>query len=61
MDELEACSVWSTSWASAPVACGVASHSRGTLYLMLQNRIYRSEIVHKKQSYPGERSPIIDR
>jgi hypothetical protein len=23
--------------------------------------LYRGEIVHKKQSYPGERSPIIDR
>ena len=28
--------------------------SRGALYLMLQNRIYRGEIVHKDQAYPGE-------
>jgi site-specific DNA recombinase len=32
---------------------------------MLQNRIYRGEIVHNKQSYlgqsyPGEHEPIID-
>ena len=27
---------------------------------MLQNRIYRGEIVHKEQSYPGEHPPIID-
>jgi hypothetical protein len=31
-----------------------------SLYLMLQNRIYRGEIVHKEQSYPGEHPPIID-
>ena len=28
---------------------------------MLQNRIYRGEIVHKKRSYRGEHTPIIDR
>src|SRR6266404_98688 len=33
--------------------------ARGALYLMLQNRIYRGEIVHK-QSHPGEHTPIID-
>ena len=27
---------------------------------MLQNRIYRGEIVHKDNSYPGEHEPIID-
>ena len=27
---------------------------------MLQNRIYRGEIVHKTQAYPGEHKPIID-
>ena len=25
---------------------------------MLQNRIYRGEIVHKERSYPGEHAPI---
>src|SRR5215813_12828311 len=34
--------------------------SRGALYLMLRNRIYHGEIVHKGQSYPGEHPPIID-
>src|SRR5246127_1248131 len=34
--------------------------SRGALYLMLQNRIYRGEVVHKEQSHPGEHAPIID-
>jgi site-specific DNA recombinase len=33
---------------------------RGTLYRILQNRIYLGEIVHKGQSYPGEHKPIID-
>jgi hypothetical protein len=27
---------------------------------MLQNRLYRGEIVHKGQSHPGEHTPIID-
>ena len=27
---------------------------------MLQNRIYRGEIVHKEQSYPGEHPAIVD-
>ena len=34
--------------------------ARGALYLMLQNRIYRGEIVHKDKSYPGEHAAIID-
>src|SRR6202022_3245175 len=34
--------------------------ARGALYLMLQSRIYRCEIVHKEQSHPGEHTPIID-
>src|ERR1700681_3384970 len=41
-------------WGGKPFA-------RGALYLMLQNRIYRGEIVHKERSYPGEHTPIIDR
>ena len=27
---------------------------------MLRNRTYRGEIVHKRQSHPGEHTPIID-
>jgi DNA invertase Pin-like site-specific DNA recombinase len=34
--------------------------SRGALYLMLQNRIYCGEVVHKEASYPGEQPEIID-
>jgi hypothetical protein len=34
--------------------------ARGALYHMLQNRIYRGEIVHKDQAYPGEHDPIVD-
>jgi site-specific DNA recombinase len=35
--------------------------ARGALYLMLQNRIYLGEIVHKDQSYPGEQDAIIEK
>ena len=35
--------------------------SRGALYLMLQNRIYRGEITHKGNAYPGEHPAIVDR
>ncbi|PWB89702.1 recombinase family protein [Methylocystis sp. MitZ-2018] len=34
--------------------------SRGALYLMLQNRIYRGEIVHQAAAYPGQHDAIID-
>jgi site-specific DNA recombinase len=39
---------------------GGKSFSRGALYLMLQNRIYRGEIVHKGATYHGEHAPIIE-
>jgi hypothetical protein len=39
---------------------GGKSFSRGALYLILQNRLYRGEIVHKGQSHRGEHPPIID-
>jgi len=35
--------------------------SRGALYLILQNRIYRGEIAHKGNSYPGEHPAIVDK
>ncbi|MDX2265491.1 MAG: recombinase family protein [Hyphomicrobiales bacterium] len=41
-------------------ATGGKPIARGALYLMLQNRIYRGEIVHKDCSYPGLHEPIID-
>jgi site-specific DNA recombinase len=34
--------------------------ARGALYLMLQNRIYRGEIVHKDTAYPGLHEPVVD-
>jgi site-specific DNA recombinase len=34
--------------------------SRGALYLMLQNRIYRGEIVRQGTAYPGQHKAIID-
>jgi DNA invertase Pin-like site-specific DNA recombinase len=34
--------------------------ARGALYHMLQNRLYRGEIVHKSQAYPGKHAPIMD-
>src|SRR5208337_1853604 len=39
---------------------GRKSFSPGALYLMLQNRIYRGEIVHKGTAYPGEHAAIVD-
>jgi DNA invertase Pin-like site-specific DNA recombinase len=41
-------------------AYGGKPFARGALYHMLQNRLYRGEIVHKNQAYPGEHQPIID-
>ena len=39
---------------------GAQSFSRGALYQMLQNRVYRGEIVHKGAAYPGEHLAIVD-
>jgi DNA invertase Pin-like site-specific DNA recombinase len=59
--ELEAREIKSKSWMSAAGRMiGGKLFSRGALYLMLRNRTYRGEIVHKGQSYPGEHPPIID-
>ena len=35
--------------------------SRGALYLMLQNRIYRGEITHKGNAYPGQHPAIVEK
>ena len=60
-DELDAGSIQSKLRTSASGRRrGGKPFARGTLYLMLQNRIYRGEIVHKEQSHPGEHGPIID-
>src|SRR5438477_5577765 len=59
--ELEAAGITSKRWTSASGRLwGGKPIARGALYLMLQNRIYRGEIVHKDQHYPGEHEPIID-
>lgn len=39
---------------------GGATFSRGTLYLMLQNRAYLGEVTHKGKNYPGEHDAIIE-
>jgi DNA invertase Pin-like site-specific DNA recombinase len=40
-------------WGGRPIG-------RGALYTLLQNRLYRGEIVHQKEAYPGEHATIID-
>jgi site-specific DNA recombinase len=60
-EELDAQGLTSKRWMSASGRLwGGKPFARGALYLMLQNRIYRGEIVHKERSYPGEHTPIID-
>jgi site-specific DNA recombinase len=60
-EELEGRGVKSKSWTSdGGRLIGGKPFSRGALYLMLRNRLYRGEIVHKGQSHPGEHTPIID-
>jgi site-specific DNA recombinase len=34
--------------------------SRGALYLMLQNRLYRGEVAHNENIYPGQHEAIIE-
>ena len=59
--ELEARGINSKSWTSVSGrVIGGKPFSRGALYLILQNRIYRGEMVHKGQCHPGEHIPIID-
>ena len=41
-------------------AYGGQAFSRGSLYQMLQNRVYCGEIVHKGAAYPGEHPAIVD-
>src|ERR1700724_1958546 len=60
-EELDAHGIRSKRWTSAAGRrWGGKPLARGALYLMLRNRIYRGEIVHKDQHYPGEHEPIID-
>jgi hypothetical protein len=39
---------------------GGGSFDRGALYHLLQNRIYRGEVVHKGAVYPGEHEAIVN-
>jgi len=60
-EDLEARGIKSKSWTSASGRrIGGKPFSRGALYLILQNRTYRGEIVHKERSHPAEHTPIID-
>ena len=60
-DELDARTIQSKLRTSASGrVSGGKPFARGSLYLMLRNRIYRGEIVHREQSHLGEHEPIID-
>jgi site-specific DNA recombinase len=59
--ELETDGIAGKSWTSAAGrSWGGQPLGRGALYRILQNPIYRGEIVHKDQTYPGEHQAIID-
>ncbi len=59
--ELEADGIAGKSWTSASGRrWGGKPIGRGALYLILRNRIYRGEIVHQDQTYPGEHEAIIE-
>jgi site-specific DNA recombinase len=59
--ELSTAGIRSKSWVSTVGRrWGGKPLARGALYLMLRNRIYRGQIVHKDQYYAGEHEPIID-
>jgi DNA invertase Pin-like site-specific DNA recombinase len=59
--ELASGGITGKSWTSAAGRhWGGKPIGRGALYLILQNRIYRGEIAHKGENYPGEHAAIID-
>lgn len=39
---------------------GGAKFSRGILYLILQNHLYRGEVAHKGKVYPGQHEAVVD-
>jgi site-specific DNA recombinase len=41
-------------------AYGGQELSRGALYLILQNRVYRGETTHKGKAYPGEHPAVVE-
>jgi site-specific DNA recombinase len=48
-----------TRTSSAGRTSGGKTFSRGALYHLLNNRVYVGEIVHQKQSYPGQHEAIV--
>ncbi|TNE42013.1 MAG: recombinase family protein [Alphaproteobacteria bacterium] len=60
-DELEAEGIVSKIRISAKgLKKGGAPFTRGALYHLLKNEIYRGKITHKGTSYPGEHLPVVD-
>ena len=58
--ELETHGVAGKRWTSAAGRrWGGKPLARGALYLILQNRLYRGEIVHKDRTYLGEHAAIV--
>jgi site-specific DNA recombinase len=59
--ELEAHGIAGKSWTSASGrSWGGKPLGRGALYLILRNRIYCGDIVHRDKAYSGEHAAIID-
>ena len=61
-EQLAAAGVCSKSrpLAESPKMRGGQVLARGALYTMLQNRLYRGEVVHQGNVYPGEHAAIIE-
>jgi site-specific DNA recombinase len=60
-DDLARQGIVSKRRAHASAALAGGNHfSRGALYTLLQNRIYRGEISHQGHVYPGQHEAIID-
>jgi DNA invertase Pin-like site-specific DNA recombinase len=59
--ELDAAGIVSKSRTAADGSpYGSQRFSRGALYAMLQNRVYRGKITHKGAYYPGEHQAIVE-
>jgi site-specific DNA recombinase len=61
-DELARADVWSKRRTRRDNGgpYGERPFSRGALYQILQNRLYRGEMPHKGAAYPGEHAAIVD-
>lgn len=61
IDELHKAGFTTKSWTSkSGHTKGGRPFMSGPLYYLLSNRIYLGEIVHRKQSYPGNHEALID-